>query len=191
MNESDRENFARTMFALAQLKGVAVDATRVNAYFKRLQSYRLSQIEAACDLIIREDEGTYFPQLATIVGLIDGSGADRALDAWGQMLSDLSRGSPVRDADARDALETVYGPFAPGAIKIEQLLYMRRPWTDRYERLNRPAMLRPLKMKELAPPTVKALPAKAQNMLDNTTRSKILDYNAQRMEKLCKEKGIQ
>ena len=83
MIESEKKAFATLMVGLGEYYGKDQSKQVLAIYWKALQRYELSEIDAACSAhIANADTGQWFPKIADIVRLIDGGGGDRALLAW-------------------------------------------------------------------------------------------------------------
>lgn len=118
------DDFVRFGIKFAELCtafGETQSKERIEVYWSRLQGFDIERIERAIDYLI--DHSRFFPKVAEIRELIEGSEDDRAAQAWQLLIRAIEKGGPyaslhVDDAALADALLKTFGGWIEACNRL-------------------------------------------------------------------------
>lgn len=101
--ERDYDAFELALKTTAAAFGVEMSPARVTAYLEALAGYDVAAIQEACKAAVRSSE--FFPTVAALVKLIEGSADDRAALAWTRVYRAALKGlGTYRPLDFQDPI---------------------------------------------------------------------------------------
>jgi len=87
-----KQTFCKKLFILAEMFDVPMSGEKAEIYWERLKDYDDQQLEKTFGRIL--DTCKFFPKIAEIKELIEGSPADKSLQAWHISLEAIRNKSP-------------------------------------------------------------------------------------------------
>lgn len=113
--------FGKKFAELCEAFGEANSETKLTLYWSRLQGFEIGRIVRAIDYII--DHSRFFPKVAEIRELIEGSEDDRASQAWQLLIRAIEKGGPyaslhVDDPALADALLKTFGGWIEACNRL-------------------------------------------------------------------------
>ena len=89
MNNNDIKNFAQLLLMIGEYFKQEISENLTEIYYRGLENYELSEVEKAINKHLKNS--VYFPKIADLVKLIDGSDDDKAYQAWLKVNDALDR----------------------------------------------------------------------------------------------------
>lgn len=124
MNPGDLKEFSKLLSAEAELypQTAKVTAGRIQAYFESLSRFDLETIRAALQALRERSE--FFPTIRAVVESLEGSGDDRANQAWSTFLDAASDGgyASVKFLDPATATAVIgtFGGWLPACRALRE-----------------------------------------------------------------------
>ena len=122
MNLENKEQFAFLMAKLETAFFESISKETVALYFDYLSDLTINQIERAVDYLIEKREKRGFPSIAEIRSATLGSTEYRAVQAWGELLSQTYGDKIFNDSIIPEVAKTAFGSiqeFYKGDTKNE------------------------------------------------------------------------
>lgn len=120
MTEQDKSEFSKSLAQVAAVFDKTLTPFLIDAYFDALADFPLDRVATALRQAISIK--TFFPRPAEIRELIEGSGDDRANQAWAAFMQAVSDGGNASvkflDPAAASAVDSVFGSYLQAARSI-------------------------------------------------------------------------
>ena len=118
-----REEFLKTLCALAEIYGRELSKTIQELYYRVLVKYPFEAVMRALMAHLENagGNGQFFPKPADIVNLIDGNPEDRAIKAWTEVIQALERVGTWASVKFRDPITMACIEDLGGWIKLGQM----------------------------------------------------------------------
>lgn len=86
MENSNREQFAQMLAALAEYYGKPISPSTIEVYWSGLERFDLSDVRRAFNLhVANADTGQFMPKIADVVKFIEGNKDTAAIEAWNKV----------------------------------------------------------------------------------------------------------
>lgn len=124
-----KQTFCKKLFILAEMFDVPMSGEKAEIYWERLKDYDDQQLEETFGRIL--DTCKFFPKIAEIKELIEGSPADKSLQAWQLALNAISKVGIYNSPQFEDKRITAAILDLDGWEKFCNTLTKDLPWKEK------------------------------------------------------------